>query len=421
MIHTVQEFDEIVDDLEFTEAHEKFINFRKCLRDVARDDWGTMKVRQANTIAGFKATIYAWKLMILPPEDIYEAQKKYIKTVKKPYTMTVHDFIKRICLMASYLPEFPKLMAVTTLAEIDLKNIVIFRGMPNASWQESCVHIKLSPIREEKIILKAVVLVAEIAVMDKVTIQVEDMDIKDVPIKEEDMAVVTVDYIHGGHGNGGDRNDAYQNDAASNPGSNHNVPSAASTDTNPASRSRGVDRTNASGWGALEERVDNYFTPINLVAINTIQCADARKAMVPLLDTAAGKLELRNEVDMKGIVCPEFTRSKRMDNLTAYVIESRCHYDVSLGQDFLEATGMVLDFSKKKVIWDELSAAMMKPMILIDTGQEASYDAMMTDLINEETEYLFDADCYHYTCDKMDIQPSDYHKVEIDDIETDVI
>eukprot|EP00978_Attheya_sp_CCMP212_P027921 scaffold94862_cov41-Attheya_sp.AAC.2 len=38
MIHTAQEFDEVADDLEFTKAHEKFTNFRKCLRDVACDD-----------------------------------------------------------------------------------------------------------------------------------------------------------------------------------------------------------------------------------------------------------------------------------------------------------------------------------------------------------------------------------------------
>eukprot|EP00978_Attheya_sp_CCMP212_P045637 scaffold354410_cov40-Attheya_sp.AAC.1 len=87
MIRTVREFDEVADDLEFTEAHEKFTNFRKCLRDVARDDWDTAKVGQDMTIAGFKAMMYAWKLMILP-EDIYEAQKSYIETVKKPYTMT---------------------------------------------------------------------------------------------------------------------------------------------------------------------------------------------------------------------------------------------------------------------------------------------------------------------------------------------
>eukprot|EP00978_Attheya_sp_CCMP212_P026297 scaffold86229_cov44-Attheya_sp.AAC.1 len=65
-----------------------------------------------------------------------------------------------------------------------------------------------------------------------------------------------------------------------------------------------------------------------------------------------------------------------MDNLTAYVIESPCHYNVILGQDFLEATGMVLDFSKKKVIWDKLSVV-MKPMILIDNERGSSYDAMM--------------------------------------------
>eukprot|EP00978_Attheya_sp_CCMP212_P024610 scaffold77552_cov45-Attheya_sp.AAC.2 len=113
-----------------------------------------------------------------------------------------------------------------------------------------------------------------------------------------------------------------------------------------------------------------------------------------------------------------------MDVLTAYVIESPCRYDLILGRDFLEATGMVLDFSKKKVFWDELSVA-MKPMTLLDTRKEASFDAMMTELINEEVEHLFEDDrCkqmmdmyyHHETCKKKEIEPSDYHKVEIDDV-----
>eukprot|EP00978_Attheya_sp_CCMP212_P003509 scaffold7233_cov63-Attheya_sp.AAC.8 len=140
MIHTVREFDEVADDLEFTEAHEKFTNFRKCLCDVAHGDWDTTKVGQAMTIAGFKAMMYAWKLMILP-EDIDEAQKNYIKTVKKPYTIMVRDFVKRLCQMASYLPEFPRPMAATALLETDLKSI-IFHGMPHA-WQENFVHVNM--------------------------------------------------------------------------------------------------------------------------------------------------------------------------------------------------------------------------------------------------------------------------------------
>eukprot|EP00978_Attheya_sp_CCMP212_P004281 scaffold9365_cov51-Attheya_sp.AAC.4 len=78
--------------------------------------------------------------MILP-EDIYEAQKNYIKTVKKPYTMTVRDFVKRLHQTASYLPEFPRPMAATALLETDLKNI-IFRGMPNA-WQNNFIHANM--------------------------------------------------------------------------------------------------------------------------------------------------------------------------------------------------------------------------------------------------------------------------------------
>eukprot|EP00978_Attheya_sp_CCMP212_P032678 scaffold128677_cov51-Attheya_sp.AAC.5 len=114
MIHIVREFDEVADDLEFTEAHEKFTNFGNnnvCL--------------ETNDL----------------PEDIYEAQKNYIETVKKPYTVTVCDFVKRLRQMASYLPEFPRPMAATVLSETDLKNI-IFRGMPNA-WQENLVHVNM--------------------------------------------------------------------------------------------------------------------------------------------------------------------------------------------------------------------------------------------------------------------------------------
>eukprot|EP00978_Attheya_sp_CCMP212_P038633 scaffold193211_cov56-Attheya_sp.AAC.2 len=140
MIRTVHAFQEEADNLEFTEAQEKFTNFRKCLRDVARDDRDTAKVGQPNTIIGFNTTMYEWKLMILS-EDIYEAQKNYIETVKKPFTMSVRDFVKRIRQMASYLPEFPKLMTASALSDTDLKNI-IFRGMPTA-WQENLVHANM--------------------------------------------------------------------------------------------------------------------------------------------------------------------------------------------------------------------------------------------------------------------------------------
>eukprot|EP00978_Attheya_sp_CCMP212_P040786 scaffold226323_cov49-Attheya_sp.AAC.2 len=79
--------------------------------------------------------------MILP-EDIYEAQKNYIGTVKKLYTMTVRDFVKRLCQVASYLPEFPRPMAATALLETDLKNIIFCVIMPNA-WQEDFVHANM--------------------------------------------------------------------------------------------------------------------------------------------------------------------------------------------------------------------------------------------------------------------------------------
>ena len=140
MIRTLREFVEVAVDLDFTEPVEKFTNFRKCLRDIARDDWDTARAGYPPTIGGFNATVYAWKEMILP-EDVYEMQKNYIETVKKPFTMSVRDFVKRIRQVALFLPEFPMPMGASGLSQIDLKNI-IFRGMPSA-WQENFVHANM--------------------------------------------------------------------------------------------------------------------------------------------------------------------------------------------------------------------------------------------------------------------------------------
>jgi hypothetical protein len=95
MICTIREFKEVADDLDFTEPNEKFVNLRKCLHEVARDDWDTVRAQYPVTIGGFTGSLYSWKEMIIP-EDMYEVQKNYIKTVKKPFTMPVRDFVKRI-------------------------------------------------------------------------------------------------------------------------------------------------------------------------------------------------------------------------------------------------------------------------------------------------------------------------------------
>jgi hypothetical protein len=133
----------------------------------------------------------------------------------------------------------------------------------------------------------------------------------------------------------------------------------------------------------------------------------------PLIsNTAAGKVKSQTKVRMTGIVCPELTRSKKIDVLTAYVIECPCHYDLILHGDFLEATGMVLKFSKK-VMWDELSVT-MKTMTLLDTRKEASFGAMVIELVNEEVQHLFETDCcnqmintygIHGSREKKEIQP----------------
>jgi hypothetical protein len=72
----VWEFTEVANNLDFTEPEEKFINFRKCLCDIARDDWDTVRTQYPITLGGFNSarTVYTWKEMILPKE-VYEMQK----------------------------------------------------------------------------------------------------------------------------------------------------------------------------------------------------------------------------------------------------------------------------------------------------------------------------------------------------------
>jgi hypothetical protein len=138
MIGTIREFKEVADVLDFTEPNEKIVNFRKCLREEARDDWDTVRAQYPVTLGGFTGSLYSWKEMIIP-EDMYEVQKNYIETVKnKPFTMPVRDFVKRIRQLASFLPEFSKPHVASGLSDTDLKNI-IFRGMPS-TWQENFVH-----------------------------------------------------------------------------------------------------------------------------------------------------------------------------------------------------------------------------------------------------------------------------------------
>eukprot|EP00978_Attheya_sp_CCMP212_P031990 scaffold122945_cov22-Attheya_sp.AAC.1 len=87
--------------------------------------------------------------MILP-EDVYEMQKNYIEMVKKPFTMSVRDFVKRIRKMASFLPEFPMPVGASGLSQIDLKNI-IFRGMPSA-WQENFILDAIERLEAEVVV-----------------------------------------------------------------------------------------------------------------------------------------------------------------------------------------------------------------------------------------------------------------------------
>lgn len=67
--------------------------------------------------------------------------------------------------------------------------------------------------------------------------------------------------------------------------------------------------------------------------------------------TIAGDFQSRRAVTLRDIVLPEFDKTRRVDDIEAYVFDSPCSYDVILGQDFLSKAGVKLDFEHGVMCW----------------------------------------------------------------------
>ena len=113
------------------------------------------------------------------------------------------------------------------------------------------------------------------------------------------------------------------------------------------------------------------------------------------VNTIMGQFEANRKVYLRDIVLPEFDKTKRIDGLEAYVFDAPCRYDMILGRDFLNLTGMKLDFYSGLIQWLDQEVLMKEEMQLrhpdkwhafLDSNDEtAEYDGYIMDAKYEAT------------------------------------
>ena len=67
----------------------------------------------------------------------------------------------------------------------------------------------------------------------------------------------------------------------------------------------------------------------------------------------AGMFSSSKQVELKGVVFPEFFHTQKLDNIWARVFHSECHYHMITGRDVLNTLGIAMDFTKKEITWDK--------------------------------------------------------------------
>jgi hypothetical protein len=134
VFYCIREFQEIADELNFTTADEFFNNFRRILRNSAKDDWDSVIAPlQHRTPATFLLALDQWKSNMMLPTAC-QTLVHYLETLIKPCKMTVEAFVNRLKVMVCYVNDIPfPGPDPPVVQQTKLKNI-IFRAM-STTWQ----------------------------------------------------------------------------------------------------------------------------------------------------------------------------------------------------------------------------------------------------------------------------------------------
>eukprot|EP00957_Ditylum_brightwellii_P019351 1459699-Ditylum_brightwellii.AAC.1 len=105
--------------------------------------------------------------------------------------------------------------------------------------------------------------------------------------------------------------------------------------------------------------------------------------------TIAGTFESKRMVKLTDIALPEFGKTKRIDQLNAYVFDSPCAYDVILGRDFLYRAGLNLNFEKGYIEWMGQRIQMRSTINRLNSLTVEEHLALYNDDTDEEENMSF--------------------------------
>ena len=116
--------------------------------------------------------------------------------------------------------------------------------------------------------------------------------------------------------------------------------------------------------------------------------------------TINGTFETTSFVVLRQLALTEFDPHKVIDEQDALVFDGPARYDIILGRDFLQRTGMTLDFELKEVRWLDLSLPMRSP---------SQWDGKPQSPANLHEDHVIDTRVDQHTAD---IQEAEYDSVD---------
>ena len=120
--------------------------------------------------------------------------------------------------------------------------------------------------------------------------------------------------------------------------------------------------------------------------------------------TLAGNFTANEEVNLQGVLLPEFHKTRRLQTLMAKIFDQGCRYDMILGRNLMNELGIVLNFEDKSITWDGSTVAMRA------YDQDHDSTTLATNLLLDVIDGRLEANDSITTLDK----PSDLHYQEKD-------
>ena len=120
--------------------------------------------------------------------------------------------------------------------------------------------------------------------------------------------------------------------------------------------------------------------------------------------TLAGNFTANEEVNLQGVLLPEFHKTRRLQTLMAKIFDQGCRYDMILGRNLMNELGIVLNFEDKSITWDGSTVAMRA------YDQDHDSTTLATNLLLDVIDGRLEVNDSITTLDK----PSDLHYQEKD-------